>query len=138
MADPLGTTASLIAVLQVAAEVVKFINAAAGAPGERKRLREEIRSCMYAIERLQDESEDVEEGAVWAETLRTLGEPSGPLNQLSEAFSLLKKRLAPRSGLSQVVERLKWPLEESDVRKMCEVMERQKSLLNLALTNDCR
>lgn len=76
MADPLGTTASLIAVLQVAAEVVKFINAAAGAPSERKRLREEIRSCMHVIEHLKDESEDVEEGAVWAETLRTLGEPT--------------------------------------------------------------
>ncbi|ROW10339.1 hypothetical protein VMCG_01780 [Cytospora schulzeri] len=138
MADPLGTTASLIAVLQVAAEVVKFINSAAGAINERKRLREEIRSCMFIIERLKDDSEDVEEGEAWTETLKTLGEPGGPLDQLSEAFSLLKKRLAPKYGLAKVVERLKWPLEESDVSKMCDVLERQKSLLNLALSNDCR
>lgn len=136
--DPLSTTASIIAVLQLSAKVVQFTGAAAGAAKERKRLREEVRACEYILQQLKDESDDSEEGKAWSETIKALEAPGAPLSRLWVALSAVTARLRPKEGLRKVSTTLKWPFEEKEVDRIIGTIEREKSLLALALTNDSR
>jgi hypothetical protein len=136
--DPLSTTASVIAIIQLSSEVVKYVNGAAGATAERKRLRDEVRSCESILQRLKDEADDAEEGKMWSETIKALEAPGAPLYRLGIALSLVIAKLEPKKGLKKALSALRWPFHEKEVEKVMSMIEREKSLLALALTNDCR
>jgi hypothetical protein len=91
--DLLSTTASVIAVIQLSSEVVKYVSAAGGATKERKRLREEVRACEYILQQLKDEADDSEEGKAWSETIKALEAPGAPLGRLCVALSVVKAKL---------------------------------------------
>ena len=135
MADPLSTTASIIALVQLSAEVIKYISATTGAKKERKELRSEIWACEAILQQLQHESADIEEGDEWEQTLRTLKGPDAPLRQLFNVLGLIKAKLLPEKGLRAA---LRWPFEAKEIEKLIVTLERQKVLLQIALTNDCR
>jgi hypothetical protein len=130
--DPLSTTASIIAIIQLSSEVVKYVSAVAGATKERKRLREEVRACEYILQQLKDEFDDSEEGKAWSKTIATLEDPGEPLDRLRAVLSVVKAKLQPKAVAS-----LKWPFNEKEMEKTFAAIEREKSLLELALTNDC-
>lgn len=88
--DVLSAAASIIAVIQLSTEVVKYINAAAGAAKERKRLREEIRACEYILQQLKDDADDSEEGKAWSQTIQALEAPGAPLGRLLIALNIVK------------------------------------------------
>lgn len=136
--DGLSAAASIIAVLQLAASVVKYINAAAGATEDRKRLREEIRSCEYILQQLNDKASDTDESKAWVETIKALEAPGAPLGRLRIALLAVEKPLQPREGLRKLISNLKWPFTEKDVDKILVTIDREKTLLGIALTNNCR
>ncbi|KAK3695683.1 hypothetical protein B0T22DRAFT_114434 [Podospora appendiculata] len=75
----------------------------------------------------------------WAETMTALEQPGGPLHQLREILAALRLRLVPKQGgLDKAISVLRWPFEESDADKLLVVIEQQKALLNLDMTNDSR
>ena len=78
--DPLSTTASIIAIIQLSSKVVKYVSAVAGATKERKRLCKEVWVCEYILQQLKDEFDNSEEGKVWSKTIATLKDPREPLN----------------------------------------------------------
>ncbi|KAF4456044.1 Ankyrin repeat domain-containing protein 50 [Fusarium austroafricanum] len=138
MSDPLSTAASVIAVLQLSASVVGYINAAAGASRERKRLRDEIRACEYILRQLRDEADNCEEGQAWLETIEALEAPDAPLGRLQSTLQIIKSRLLPKDKgrFQKTLTSLKWPFSEKDVDKMFMALEREKALLGLALQNN--
>ncbi|KAF2182154.1 hypothetical protein K469DRAFT_752251 [Zopfia rhizophila CBS 207.26] len=136
--DPFSTTASIITVLQLFSKVIKHVNGAAGATTERKRLREEVRSCESILQRLKDEADDADEGKLWSETINALEAPGAPLYRLRIALSVVIAKLEPRKGLKKALSALEWPFDEKEVEKAISTIEREKTLLALALTNDCR
>ena len=138
MADPLGTTTSLIAIIQLSSDVVKYINGVGGATRERKRLRDGVRACEFILQQLKDNADDTEEGKVWSETIKTLEDTDAPLGRLWVALNVVKAKLEPKTGLEKALTSLKWPFNEKEVEKIISVIEREKTLLQLALTNDCR
>jgi hypothetical protein len=138
MADPLSTTASIIAIVQLSSAVVEYINRARGATKERKRLRDEVRACEFILQQLKDEANDTEEGIAWSETIKALEGSDAPLGRLWVALNVVKAKLEPKSGLEKALTSLKWPFNEKEVEKIILAVEREKTLLQLALTNDCR
>lgn len=138
MADPLSITASIIAIIQLSSAVVEYINGARGATKERKRLRDEVRACEFILQHLKDDADDTEEGKAWSETIKTLEGTDAPLGRLWVALSVLKAKLEPQTGLEKALTSLKWPFNEKEVEKIISAIEREKTLLQLALTNDCR
>ncbi|EOA88660.1 uncharacterized protein SETTUDRAFT_160526 [Exserohilum turcica Et28A] len=123
----MDTTASLIAIVTLCEQVIKYINAAAGAKDDRQRLRTQIRTCSHFILQLKDEAEDSEQGQEWAKSMQLL---SSPLDRLHTALSLAAQSLSSRDS---TVEKLKWPFKEKDVRKLIEAVECEMNLLSLAL-----
>lgn len=136
--DGLSTAASVIAVLQLSTKVVGYLNSVKGATEERKRLRQELRACEYIIQQLKDETDDPEEGKAWAETLKALEAPGGPLGLLFVALRAVEAKLEPRRGAKKALATLKWPFDEKNTEKLFEAIEREKALLQLALSNDAR
>ncbi|KAL5623863.1 hypothetical protein FOBRF1_003113 [Fusarium oxysporum] len=136
--DPLSTTASIIATIQLSSEVVKYVNAAAGATNQRKRLREEVRTCEYILQQLKDGADDSEEGKAWSRTIEALQGPKGPLGRLDVTLQTIQAKLLSKGGHKKVLETLKWPFTEREVEKILAAIEREKSLLWLALENDHR
>ncbi|RYP64313.1 hypothetical protein DL771_008815 [Monosporascus sp. 5C6A] len=135
--DPLSTTAGIIAVIQLSSEALGFIGTATGATQERKRLREEIRACDNILQQLKDEANDSEEGEAWLK-IKAFDEPDAPLGRLSIALNVVKTKLEPKDGRKKILTFLKWPFEGKEVKKIIGAIEREKSLLALALTNNCR
>jgi len=136
--EPLGAAASIISVIQLSSEVIKIISAATGATKERKHLREEVRACAYTLERLKDEVDDAEEGEAWSETIKALEAPEAPLGRLWTILGVIKTKTQSEKGIKKIWTSLKWPFEGKEVEKIMAAIEREKVLLGLALTNDCR
>ncbi|PNY26502.1 Ankyrin repeat domain-containing protein 50 [Tolypocladium capitatum] len=136
--DPLSGAASIIAILQLSSTLVEFIGACKGATTERRRLREEIRACTRILYELKDQSDDSEEGETWSETIRALEAPGAPLGRLWVALSIVRVKLEPKQGFMKAIASLQWPFEAAEVQKIIDAIDREKSLLHLALTNNCR
>ena len=135
--EPLSTTANLIAVLQLSSDVVKYIIGAVGASKERRRLREEVIACEFVLLQLQDRSDDVDE----ERQTETFVAPTGantPLYRLERALNEIKAKLEPKYSLNKTISALMWPLTGKEVEKLISTIQREKSLLQLELTNDCR
>ena len=110
----------------------------AGATKERKRLHKEVWACEYILQQLKDEADDSEEGKAWSKTIATLKDPRESLDRLWVVLSIVKAKLQPKDELKKAVASLKWLFNEKEIEKTFAAIEREKSLLELALTNDCR
>lgn len=136
--EALGAASSIIAVLQLSSEVIKYINSAVGATKERKRLRAELRACERILEDLADEADDSDEGKAWSETIKALESPGAPLGRLDTALRSIEAKLHPKGRVDKVLTSLKWPFRAAEVTEILSTIEREKSLLELALTNNTR
>jgi hypothetical protein len=136
--DPLSFTASLIATLQLSSDIVKYIIGAAGASKERRRLREEIIACEFVLLQLQlqDQSDDADEERQTEGSVPPAG-VNTPLRRLERALSEIKTKLEPKYRLDKALSALKWPFTSKEVEKLISTIQREKSLLQLELTNDC-
>ncbi|KAF1844490.1 uncharacterized protein K460DRAFT_404787 [Cucurbitaria berberidis CBS 394.84] len=130
--DGLSGAASIFAILQLSDKVVKYINSAAGATRDRTQLRDRVRACSYILLQLSDKADDSEEAEAWSATIEALARPGAPLHRLYGALSLVAVKLQTKDNITRA---LKWPFQEKDVRKLIELIEQEKSLLNLALGN---
>ncbi|CAI4213229.1 unnamed protein product [Parascedosporium putredinis] len=135
---PLGAAASIIAVLQLSEKVVQYIKSAKGAKQQRTAFRDELRACEAILRELKDEADDSEEGQAWTATIETLEGPEAPLGRLYAALSGVEARLQPRDGVRGVLSNLQWPFSEKEVKEIFKAIEREKTLLQLALANDSR
>lgn len=136
--DGLSAAASITAVLQLSSSVVKYINAATGATTERKRLREEVRACQSILQQLKDDADDSEEGKAWSETIKALEAPDAPLGRLYVVLRKVEAKLQPKEGIKKALADLKWPFHEKEIGAFLATIEREKSLLELALANNSR
>ena len=131
--------ASVIAVLQLAGEVVSYISAAKGASKEWKRLAYEVLGCELILEKIEDDAHNEEKtGSEWTDGIRALQGVGGPLDRLRTALSFVKEKIEPKRGLRKAVDTLRWPFDSKEVDKIIAAIEREKALLNLVLTNNLR
>ncbi|KAF9691710.1 hypothetical protein EKO04_010492 [Ascochyta lentis] len=123
--------ASIIAVLQISGKVTTFIQTASGAKTDRQRLRDAIRACEDILQELKDNADTSEAGKAWVERMQVLNQPGGILDRLRTALSLVQTKLQSDS----IGKISKWPFQEKETMKLIEAIEREKSLLHLALSN---
>jgi hypothetical protein len=130
MADPLSALASIVAVLQFSARVIKYLGDVEDARDDIKQLRAEVVSAVGLLSALKDL---LAAGEVWLVNVEKLGVPNGPLEQFRSSLERLAKMLAPATRLSNV---MAWPFQSSEVRDILCKIERLKMLFSLALQND--
>jgi hypothetical protein len=136
--DALSAAASIISILQLSFDVVKYIVGATGATKERRNLREEVLACENVLLQLQDHADNTDGGTKWWEKIKVLEDSNTPLYRLGVTLEAIKAKLEPKRGLGKALSALKWPFDEKEVERLISAIQREKSLFQLALTNDCR
>ncbi|KAG4290164.1 hypothetical protein FPRO06_02050 [Fusarium proliferatum] len=136
--DPLGATASIIAILQLSTAATHYLVSAKGATKQQRRLHEEIRACEGMLLQLKDILENERPDPTRAPRISLLEGPYSPFKRLVTLFESIKVRLAPKIGLNKVISSLAWPFNEKDVGELVAAIQREKGLLHLALETDSR
>jgi hypothetical protein len=144
MADPLSVTpsitASITALLRLSHTVLRYLVDVKSVPAECRVLIREIsfiRGTLSTLNEILDDVRVFEEA--WSATIRSLGDPDGPLRVLTTTFQQLEIKLkgsASEIGIKTVANSMLWPFKRSEVEKILKILQRQKSTLLLALEND--
>ena len=151
--DPLSITASIIAVLYVINRVIntcyEYWSAVKGYPSGLSKVVDEVTSLRNVLENLrvlavraQTPDSAVSSRLPTLELLRK--HSTGPLIICLEQLKILENKLTSLSesshgwpkNKSDLIGALKWPLKKEDTKKILENIERLKSTLNLAITED--
>jgi Fungal N-terminal domain of STAND proteins len=133
MADPLSITASIVAVVQVSAIVLKSLGDLKDTPRDLRRLRTEIDNLqsvlLPALERLRRPEE---EKLAPVQLLSA----QGPLEEFRTLLEHLKKKLAPAAGLNKARRAVTWQFQKGEIQNILGAIERQKSLFALSLQTE--
>ena len=136
MADPLSVTASIIAVLQLTASVVRYLNAVRGAAEERAKLVTEIGSTAGILHILKDLSDRDADSESQLAATRSLCVSGGPLDNFKAALNEIAAKVSRGKRINNTVMGFIWPFQKGEIKEILARLERQKSLFGLALQGD--
>jgi hypothetical protein len=128
--------ASIIQLIDVTAQTIKYLNDIKEAPKDRGRLARETTSLLALLTDLRYRVEEAKSAEPWFTSVCALGVEGGPLSQLYEAMETLVRKLRLERGLKKLGKALVWTLEKNDVLEILSKIERLKTLVSLALQND--
>jgi hypothetical protein len=133
--DPVSAAASIAAVFQISNAVLsscyRYIGQVKSAEAEITQVISEVGS-LTAI--LADLKQLIQEHGSELASLRSLEGPNGPLATCLRALDELNTKLAPATKPSGVRRRLLWPFESKKVQEILEIIQKQKTTFQLALT----
>lgn len=112
--------ASIIAIVELCSEVIKYVNETGATTGEM-RLREEVRSCKFILEQLKDATDDTNKAKISSDAIEA---SRTPLCQLGIALGDIRAKFEPVR---------KWPFDEKEVEKFISTIEHEKNLLARAM-----
>ncbi|KAJ5167779.1 uncharacterized protein N7482_003373 [Penicillium canariense] len=128
--DGISDTASIIAVAQLAASIIKYV--------KTRRLLIAIiqaRGLLLTLHELTNEVGDED----WSSTIQSLTSHDGPLSTFRQLLEDMAGKLGITRSDSQVsnaLHRLRWPFDQAILQEMIASLEKLKSNLLLALAND--
>ena len=130
--EPLGATASVVSLLHLVGAVIKYLSALKDASDDIKHLVLELCTIRGLLSTIKDL---VTEGSVFHESL---GGHDGLFSQIESLLQSLASKIEPTSTTTahKLVQKLRWPLRKEEVKDVLLSIERQKTLLSLALQND--
>ena len=130
--DPLGATASIVTLLQLAGAVIRYLSILKDTSDDIKTLVLElctIRGLLSTIKDLITEESILHE---------SLDGPDGLFSQIESSLQALASKVQPTSTTTahKLVQKLRWPLRREEITDVLSSFERQKTLLGLALQSD--
>lgn len=134
--DPLSVTASIIAVLQLSAKVLGYLNDVKDASEDYKRCSVEAVNAHSLLMNLRFCLESGSADEPWYTAIRALGVENGPLDQYKQALEALQLKLTGRGRLQHVGKALVWKFKKEEITIILDRVERLKSLVGIALRMD--
>ncbi|PVH90781.1 hypothetical protein DM02DRAFT_411112 [Periconia macrospinosa] len=134
--DPLSVTASIIAVLQLSAKVLGYLNDVKGASKDRTQCALEMLSLCSLLYKLRDHVETGDVSQPWYTAARDLGVENGPLDQFKQALEALQAKMTYRGRLKKAGEALVWKFKKEEVASILDRIERLKTVVEIALQMD--
>ena len=134
--DPLSVTASLIAVLQVTNEIVKYLKDVKDAPKERQRYAEEASNIESLLRDLSSRLLRSSGDEPWFSAVQILSVEGGILDQFHRELRDLKAKLLVRSGVKKLGDTLLWKFKKEEIASMMMKMERLSTNIKIALSSD--
>jgi hypothetical protein len=134
--DPLSLTASIVAVLQLTSTLTSYINEARNATVEQAKVAVEASNLYGLLTKLRFRVEDARSDDPWFNQVKLLGTENGPLDQFKDILETMVKRLSSSRKRDQIRSALLWKFTKKEVENALARMERLKSFINCALTND--
>lgn len=136
MSDPLSISASIIAVLQLTGAIISYLKDVHDAPQDRIDFLMEVSGLDVLLDALQKRVQEAKSGDPWLTELQPLGVKFGPLDQFNSDLKRLASKLEPLTGLKQVKRRLTWKFDKIEINDILSKIERMKTLVTFALTNN--
>jgi hypothetical protein len=134
--DPLSTTASIIAILELASTLTNYVIDASNANTDQKRLAVEASNLSSLLTTLRFRVEGTRSDDPWYNQVKLLGIKNGPLDQLKDIFETMVGQSSSSRNRDQIKSALLWKFTKKEVENVLGRMERLKSLINCALIND--
>lgn len=135
MAEPFGILGAIALLIQSSVQVAGYIKSVKGSSSDRQKLLSEINSTVALCQTLQDFVEMNGEKD-WASTLKLLNNDNGPIAQLQVCLNHLESKLALSSDKDDRMKALRWPFDKKETQDVLGIIERQKSLFQIAQQND--
>jgi hypothetical protein len=136
--EDLSVAASISSVLQLAGNVVGYLNELKDSSTACGKILAEIASINSLLSRVMDLADEAKSGGVWSMIASSLSVPNGPVAQFKIALEQVATRLKPVVGLKTAGKALVWPFGEREVMDILYTIERQKTIFRLATQNDHR
>ncbi|KAI1409266.1 ankyrin [Hypoxylon sp. FL1857] len=133
----MDTTSSLIAILQISWKVMEYIHNVKDGGKERSELTSEVLSVYEILLGMKDDfdSHDLDDGSAWSTPLKPLFEHGGTIDQVKTVLEeLAAKIVVPHKTLAATGQKLKWPFEKSEVKRLLDRLRSSKDTITLALT----
>ena len=134
--DPLSITASIIAILQLTTTLTSYINDVRHATREQAKVAVEASNLYSLLTTLRFRVEEAKSDNPWFNQVKLLGIENGPLDQFKDILETMVNKLPSSRKRDQIKSALLWKFTKSEVDNALVRMERLKSLINCALTND--
>ena len=131
--DPLSVTASIIAVLQLSAKVLSYLNDVKDASKDRAECAMETSSLFSLLVSLRLRLEEGDASKSWYVAVRALSVENGPLDQFKQALETLQAKMTDGGRLNNA---LIWKFKKEEVDAILVRMERLKTLTQIALQMD--
>ena len=134
--DPLSGTASIIAVLQLSAKVLGYLNDVEDASKDRAKCAVEASNVHNLLVNLRFRLEEGGADATWYTAIRALGVENGPLDQFKQALEALQTKITDGGRLKNAGEALVWKFKKDEIASILDRIERLKTLVEIALQMD--
>ena len=134
--DPLSSTASIIAILQLPAKVLGYLNNVKDASKDRTKCAVEASNLHSLLLSLRFRLEEGSADKPWYTAVRALAVKNGPLDQFKQALELLQTRVTEGGRLKKAGEVLVWKFRKEEIASILGRMERLKTLVEIALQVD--
>lgn len=128
----LGVAASIIAIIQITQTTLKFLRDARDARQEPRHLVAEVSSLRGVLETLNDQARDLDHDDSWPSTLKLLEDP---LKKIKDILTKLNHGLQS-AGFRRLGRAVAWPFQKEEYKNIISGIERQKTIILLALQND--
>ena len=139
MAEGLAVAASIIAVIQITGSVTSlcrmYIGKVRGADKEIFQIINTVASVKGVLEFLQSFVDD-DENQSRLPLLYSLSHQHGPLEMCRIALTDIESKLRPKRDQSGVLKAITWPWKWKDIGPVLEDIEKQKTLMLLAMQGD--
>ena len=134
--DPLSGTASIIAVLQLSAKVLGYLNDVKDASKDRAKCAVEASNIHNLLVKLRFRLEEGSADATWYTAVRALSVENGPLDQFKQALEALQTKITDGGRLKNAGEALVWKFKKDEIASILDRIERLKTLVEIALQMD--
>lgn len=131
MVDPLSISSSIVALLQLTGNIIKYLHCLKDASEDLKRLSLELCTVHGLLSTLKDLSTDLD-----PPSMELLEGPDGIFPQLDSLLEQLSSNLGENSSKLKSI--LHWPLQKGETRDLWSSIQQQKSSLSLVLQNNQR
>lgn len=134
--DPLSATASVIAILQLSAKILAYLNDVKDASKGRRQCTIEASNLHNLLTNLRFRLEEGHGHEPWFVAVQALAVENGPLEQFKQALETLQAKMTDGGRLREMREALVWQFKKEEVDAILARMERLKTLVEIALHMD--
>lgn len=134
--DPLSATASIIAILQLSARVLSYLNDVKDTSKGHAQCTIEASNIHNLLTNLRFRLEEGRGHQPWFTTVQALAVENGPLDQFKQALETLQAKMTGGGQLKKFGRALVWKFKKEELDAILARMERLKTLIEIALQID--
>ncbi|KAH7128264.1 hypothetical protein B0J11DRAFT_524487 [Dendryphion nanum] len=134
--NPLSVTGSIIAILQLSAKVLAYLNDFKDASKDRTQCIVETLNLRGLLFNLKDQVEWGDPTKPWYTAVQALAAKNGTLDQFKQVLEMLQTKLTDGGRLGRAGDALVWKFKKEEIANILHRMERLKSLVEIALQMD--